>query len=57
MSFIFDTETYCIKIYVMVAHDLDMTFVTYLQKVISKNLQMFIFQKHNKYGFHVSQRD
>ncbi len=38
MAFIFDTETFWIKIYVMVANDLDITFVTYLQKVISKNL-------------------
>ncbi len=45
MAFIFDTETYWIKIYVMVAHDLDMTFVTYLQKVINKKLRMLITSK------------
>ncbi len=43
-AFIFHTETYWNKIYVQVAHDLDLTFVTYLEKVI--------FQKpKNGYNF------
>ena len=45
MAFLFDTEPHWVKIYVKVTHDLHMTFVTYLQKVIGKKLQMLITSK------------
>ncbi len=38
MAFKFHPETHWVKIYVLVAHDLDLTFLTYLKRSFSKKL-------------------